>query len=320
MKDVNLVALELESTSLDSKKEPIVVTCAADDNYMMPLAVTIRSALENLGKDRRILLFIIDGDIKERSKQRFLRSINLERCEVRWIPKPDKIINEDVIPTSITSGLPEISHITIAAWYRLLIPKLLPQHIKKAIYLDCDLVVVGDLGKLWDIDIASNYLLAVARLKSYEYRTIPFFLKNWKELGFSEDNLYFNSGILVFNLEKWRINDMSSKSLEYIKLNQEYIRWGDQDVLNAIVVGSWGELDPRWNCMNTPQMKQEEVDNSFILHFATPPKPWVALEEFPAKDSFFRYLKLTSWSGYRQSLPQRIWRKFRREVKKIMST
>ncbi|MEE3716404.1 glycosyltransferase family 8 protein [Tumidithrix elongata RA019] len=314
MKDSNLINREFESSSSESKSEPIIVVCASDNNYVMPLAVTIHSAIENLEESRKILLFVIDGDIKELNKRRFLKSIHQERCEVRWIPKPDDIINESVIPSSITSGVPELAHITIATWYRILIAELLPKQIEKAIYLDCDLVITKDLGKLWSIDIEDNYLLAVARLECYEHRTVPYFLKNWKELGFSEDDKYFNAGVLVFNLKKWRSDKMSGKVLDYVKTKREYIRWSDQDVLNAVVAGRWGELDPKWNCMNAPYMKQEEVDNAFILHFATPPKPWIAYEDFPAKEAFYKYLKLTSWSGYRQSVPQRIWRKLKRKI------
>jgi lipopolysaccharide biosynthesis glycosyltransferase len=317
----NLVNADYASDSNSStfNIEPIVVVCSSDDNYIMPLAVTIRSAIENLGENSRILLFVIDGDIKESTKKRFLKSLNLEHCEVRWIPKPDTLINEDSFPVNITSAAPGVGHITIATWYRLLIPELLPQQVTKAIYLDCDLVVTGDLGKLWDIDIENKYLLAVARLESFGERTVPCFLKNWKELGFSEDDKYFNAGVLVFNLDKWRSDSMSSKCLDYVKHSQEFIRWGDQDVLNAIVQGCWGELDPKWNCMNPPAMLKSEVDDAFILHFAVPPKPWHSTEAYPAFTMFYNYLDLTSWSGYRQTSLQRMWRKVKRKLNKIFN-
>ncbi|MGB2924727.1 MAG: glycosyltransferase family 8 protein [Limnothrix sp.] len=327
MKSEVLTGEKIESTAMDPNNESIVIVCSSDNNYPMQLAVTIRSAIENLGKNRKILLFVIDGDIKEQNKRRFLSSINPEYCEVKWIPKPHAIINKNVIPERITSGVPEIAHITIATWYRLLISKLLPQSYKKAIYLDCDLVVTGDLGELWDIDIKDNYLLAVARLESYEYRTVPYFLRNWKELGLSKGDKYFNAGVLVFNLEKWRSDDMGNKALNYIKQNLEYIKYGDQDVLNAIVAGHWAELDPRWNCMNAPSMTQEEVDDSFIIHFATLPKPWVTLDEFPSKDAFYKYLSLTSWSDYKYSILRRVYttskqikQKIKRKYKRSFSS
>jgi lipopolysaccharide biosynthesis glycosyltransferase len=317
----DFVDIEHESYCLEQKSEQIVVVCASDDNYVMPLSVTIRSALENLAKDRRILLFVFDGSIKDTNKRRFLSSLDLERCEVRWIPKPDTLINGDLFPASITSSDPFVRHITIAAWYRLIISEVLPQSFKKAIYLDCDLVVNADLGKLWDIDIEDNYLLAVARLESFGDQTVPCFLKNWRELGFSENDKYFNSGVLVFNLEKWRYDHMSSRCFDYVRQNQEYIRWGDQDVLNAIVAGHWGELDPKWNCMNPPSMSKEEIDNSFILHFCSGGlKPWHVIESYPACETFYTYLRLTSWSGYRQTISQRIWRKLKRKVKQFLST
>lgn len=297
--------------------DPIVVVCAADNNYAMPLSVTIRSALENLGSDRHLLLFVIDGGMSERNKQRFLKSIDLEKCEIRWLSQPEALINEAVIPTNVYLAAPEVKHITITAWYRLLIPDLLPAYIKKAIYLDCDLVVAGDLGELWDIDIKDNYLLAVWRIKRLLNRRACHILSNWKELGLSEDDKYFNSGVLVLNLEKWRSENLCIKSLKYIAEKQQYIPWGDQDVLNAIVAGHWAELDPKWNCMaaDLQSMTKEEVASLSILHFSTAAKPWIAIEQYPATDLFFHYLEMTDWSGYKHTVPQRLWRRLKREVK-----
>lgn len=90
-------------------EEPIVVVCAADDKYAMPLAVVARSALENLKSDRKMILFVIDGGITTFNKRKILRSLDSSRCEVTFIPKPDYWIGkiEEVFRYLRAEGTPE---------------------------------------------------------------------------------------------------------------------------------------------------------------------------------------------------------------------
>lgn len=288
--------------------DPIVVVCSADDNYAMPLAITIRSVLENLAPDRRMLLFIIDVGIESSNRNRILKSLKSDRCEIQWIPKPTVFNN---VADLNQYGFQNLS---IATWYRLVIPELLSAELTKAIYLDCDLVIKADLGKLWDVDIADNYLLAVTG-KYVPCVSHPRGLLNWEELGFDRADKYFGAGVLVFNLEKWRSANMCTKAVEYALNNQQYIRWTDNDVLVAMLRNQWGELDPRWNCPEPRTLTAKEIEDAFILHFTSAAKPWIAIEQYPATDLFFNYLEMTDWSGYKHTVPQRLWRRLKREVK-----
>lgn len=304
------------------QNEPIVAVCAADDRYAMPLAVVIRSTLENLNSDRQIIFFIIDGGIKRKNKNKILRSIdgNSKQCQIKWVQPFDNALNNMYI-----SG-----HITAAAYLRLLIPSLLPSHFRKAIYLDCDLVVQGDLGRLWDIDIADNYLLAVQGI-GVSYVSSPNGLANYQELGIPAHYKYFNSGVMAINLEKWRTDKISTEIICYLQQNQEYLRWWDQDGLNAILAGKWGELEPRWN--QTPgfhkrswqdsPFSEEDFNNArwnpYIVHFASAQKPWNSIKsrKLPTNDLFFHYVDMTAWMGWRLNIWRRIQFKLRHELRQF---
>jgi lipopolysaccharide biosynthesis glycosyltransferase len=301
-----------EVNNSEAQQSPIVVVCAADDNYAMPLAVTIRSAIENLDHALEILLFVIDDDIRPQNKYRITNSLKHKKCEIRWIPKPSILSKQGIL----NNQLPSLQTLSNATWYRLLIPELLPAELSKAIYLDCDLVVKQDLGKLWDMDLGDNYLLA-ACTKFVRYVSHPRGLVNWQELGFSEDDKYLSAGVLVFNLTKWRSENLCAKALNYIEQNLQYIRWHDNDVLVAIVRDQWKELDLRWNSTEARGMTQEEIDDAYILHYTSPEKPWSVPQNNPATDLFFHYLRMTDWKGYRQDLPQRLWRRSKREIKQL---
>ncbi|NMG11520.1 glycosyltransferase family 8 protein [Brasilonema sp. UFV-L1] len=299
-----------------STKESIIIVCAADNRYAMPLAVVIRSVLENVRSDRLCTFFIIDGGISQKNKNKILKVSDSKQCIITWLKPPD-----DILDNMKVSG-----HIKVATYYKILIPILLPDNYCKAIYLDSDLIVQGDLGKLWDINIENNYLLAVQD-SGIPYVSSYYGLQNYKELGIPLDYKYFNAGVLVLNLEKMRKQSTSTQVIQYLEDNKQHIRWHDQDGLNAVLAGKWGELEPRWNQLpsiyNNSSWKdspfsQEEFTNAlkepYIIHFASSSKPWNSTVYHPANDLFFHYLDMTPWVGWRWTIWRRIWRKIIQKI------
>jgi lipopolysaccharide biosynthesis glycosyltransferase len=316
---------EYSETINSTNEDSIVLVCAADDGYAMPLAVTIRSVIENLKGNRKVTLFVIDGGIKQSNKQKILRSIDPEKCNIEWIPAPHTLPKE--LPVS--TGL--LPYLSIATYYRLLIPTLLSDQVKKAIYLDCDLVVNEDIEHLWDIDIGNYYLLAVQDSGTPYVSSFPFGLARYKELGIPSDAKYFNAGVLVLDLEKWRTHNISAKILEYLVKDREYLKSADQDGMNAILAGQWGELDPRWNQIPSifsfsswaespfsEDVYNDVIHNPGIIHFATVAKPWNTFENHPFRYLFFHYLDMTDWAGWRLTIPKRLWRRLQREWQSLV--
>ncbi|MFM6075956.1 MAG: glycosyltransferase family 8 protein, partial [Dolichospermum sp.] len=180
------------------KNKQIIVVCAADNNYAMQVAVTGKSALANLQGDRKILLFIIDGGITNHNKQKILKSLDSEKCQVKFLPQPDSLLGnniEEINKRLGPDGKTIAKYVSIAAFFRLLIPEILSNELEKAIYLDCDLVVRGNLEQLWQTDLGDNYVLA-AQDSWIPYVSNPNGLLNYKELKISSDSKYFNTGVL----------------------------------------------------------------------------------------------------------------------------
>jgi lipopolysaccharide biosynthesis glycosyltransferase len=320
------------------KDEPINIVCAADNSYAMPLTVTVRSALENLKSNYKIFLFILDGGIKEDNKQRIIKSLSSEKCEIRFLPIYDDLVRDiDELheylkaegDRKVTS---QLDHISIASYYRFIIPEVMPEKCEKVIYLDCDLVVKGDLGQLWQTDLGDNYVLA-AQDMGILYVSTENGLLNYKDLGISPDTKYFNAGVLVINLKKWRTEGITTKAIKYFKQYKDSVRWGDQDVLNAVFAGQWSELDPRWNFQHTiyafSSYKEspfsEDIYNTlihdpYIIHFVTELKPWNS-RHAKLKEYFFHYVDMTAWSGWRLTFWRRVWitsrREFRKSIRRI---
>jgi lipopolysaccharide biosynthesis glycosyltransferase len=296
--------------------DPIVVL-AADDHFAMPLAATIRSALDNLAPGRKLRIYVLDAGIKDATKERLIRSWPDGCYHVEWLR----------VDESALAGLPVSGHINLVSYYRILIPRVLPIDVRRAIYLDADLIVRTDLSRLWDRDLAgqlclaaqdcaapyldssqalANYRLCGSHLGSAQ--PVP----NFRELGLKPQAAYFNAGVLLINLVAWRNADVSGQSLACLEQHRQHVLWWDQYALNVVLAGRWGQLDARWNqgshVYMYPTWEQSPFDQPtydqlrngpYIVHFTTRYKPWQPLCRHPFRKEFFEYLDRTAWAGWR---------------------
>lgn len=194
-------------------------------------------------------------------------------------------------------------HISKAAFGKAMIPDLLDSSIKKAIFLDSDLIVLDDITKMYHTDISDCLLGAVATS----------FFARYQELGLSSPSSYFNSGVLLLNLDGLRKFSASAKVLDFLVNHRDKIIGAEQDSLNAVFRGQWYRLHPRWNLQTrfVRNKKLAEVEESFgkaildealrnpaLIHYTSASKPWHFTNIHPMKGYYYQYLKLTPWKAY----------------------
>ena len=284
--------------------EPIVIACAADQKYVMPLAVMIKSVLNNLDNQRKISLYIVDGGIDQNDKERLINSWNSDRLIAHWV----------LVDKSVFTNMPLWGRMNINTYYRLLIPDFVPNSFCKAIWLDCDLVVKSSLDKIWDIDIGDYAILASQDIM-IPYVSSRYGIGPYQELGIAWDAKYFNAGVMVVNLDWWRQNDVAGNALAYLRKYQKTVFFWDQEALNAVLIGKWGELDPRWNQIASVSGRsffkaahldrmtyQQIVNDPWIVHFAGTWKPWIYYNHNPLRALYFQYLDTTAWAGWRPQI------------------
>ncbi len=284
---------------------PIVVVTAADDRYAMPLAAMGRSLFANLPAGRRLHLYVIADALGEENRRRVLTSWDLSSADVSWLrADPGRLRHLKI------SG-----HIGVATYFRILVGSLLPKTVERVIYLDADVIVEQDLGPLWDLDLAGHPIGAapdwiVQKVSSANG------LATWRELGLAASQTYFNAGVLLVDLARWRLEETEARVLAYLEKNRARVRWWDQDGLNAVLGADFLELDPRWNLniqsrtfpapesIPLPRAEYEAVVAApRICHFATRVKPWHTDCQHPRRDRFFHYLDQTAWVGWRPTEP-----------------
>ena len=308
--------------------DPIVL-CAADENYVKPLTVMLHSAASNLGTGRHLHVVLFDGGISE-------DSLSGIRESLLDLPISIDVLRPDL---SQVKDLMTSHHITHTAYLRLMAARLLPESIEKVIYLDSDVLVVDDLSQMWEMDLQDNYCLAAtdiacpfvdarevtdpgySQAKPYLAAIAP--IANWRELGIDGSANYFNSGVMVLNLQKWRQEGVEQRLFDCLRRNSKFIWCWDQYALNVVFAGKWGKLPLRWNqgahVFEYPTEDHSPVDHrSFnamrnqpaIIHYTTEWKPWDFESSHPLRDRFFDQLDQTAWSGWRPSDPGFNFRKW----------
>lgn len=282
---------------MENKSCPISIACGADDKFAMGLAVTLYSALANLEVNRPIDIYIIDGGISEQNKNRLTKalSINSVSVSLKWI-EPD---------LELLDGMKVTRALSTATFFRLLLPELLPAQLDRIIYLDSDLVIEGNLLKLWQEELGNRPALAV---QDYHYLYVSNGLNDrYQELGLAPDTPYCNAGVMLINLKQWRIELLHIKMLEYARKYHKIDL--DQNAINAIIPNRWKPLDPKWNVQifgvdrfATSYLydPKDLVRNAFILHFTTPLKPWHPSYRQVSAGRFAHYLRKCNWFNNRE--------------------
>jgi len=199
-------------------------------------------------------------------------------------------------------GFPVNGHATVATYFRLLLPELLPTSVDRVIFIDADTIVTDSLAPLWNIPLQGKAIAAVP-----EHRF------SCNDHG-HEFGSYFNAGIMLVDLQKWRESDLLQRGRLFANAYPECMRHWDQDVLNHVFKNDWVALPDRWNaCPHlfglTPEYKgydyvytedeKEAISNPAIVHFAGPGpiKPWNAQCQHIYKDNYLVAKKATPWAS-----------------------
>lgn len=164
---------------------------------------------------------------------------------------------------------------------RFYFDKLLPNDINKCIYLDCDIIVKGDIEILFN-------LLGTEDVIGVVYPIIPYKLdvNDWiisrKYRKLLPKGILFNAGMYIFNIRSWKYLRYSEKCLELVKINKEskIYEGGTQSVMN-LICKSPKEIDISWNQTGLSEGNyynkdlDDYVSDSNIIHFTGFYKPWL---------------------------------------------
>jgi UDP-glucose:(glucosyl)LPS alpha-1,3-glucosyltransferase/UDP-D-galactose:(glucosyl)LPS alpha-1,3-D-galactosyltransferase/UDP-glucose:(galactosyl)LPS alpha-1,2-glucosyltransferase len=170
------------------------------------------------------------------------------------------------IDTAPFADLPTDKLLSAATYARLLIPDIFPS-AERALYLDADCVVVGDLTDLWHTDLGEAAIGGV-----YDYGLV---MERRAGIVLST---YVNAGVLLMNLPVWRRGRLSAAATALIKQHQPQFR--DQTGINAACAGRTCYLHERWNFLLGAGHSVGDWVGPRIIHCTGAAKPWLHRDAF----------------------------------------
>jgi lipopolysaccharide biosynthesis glycosyltransferase len=303
---------------LARRRQPLRVACASGEGYLPHCATMLHSLIVTQPRPVQVHL-LAPAELTPESEERlssWVESLGAG-IDVHRIDERDPQLR----------GVPR--HFSISSWYRLLLPRLLPNH-DRILYLDSDIIVMDSLDPLLHIDLSGKCLAAVTNPPI----TVEWMAKHSAALGLPEPDDYFNAGVMLMNLEGLRAGGWADRVIDFALVNTDPLRasevdensprdvfvytmkhperllFPDQDALNAVLHEHRLKLHPRWNVQTlfwrsevrtadlTEQRVAEARTDPAIRHFEGPghSKPWHPDAEPEDSARYWLHRDQTPWA------------------------
>jgi lipopolysaccharide biosynthesis glycosyltransferase len=268
----------------------ISVLFCADERYFPHLGATVSSLLANNPRNRFRLIICSASRSPAAEEQVATVVRQFSNASVEFI---------DFDLKGWEADLPVGKHITLSSYLRLFAAEFLDATLDKILYLDCDIIVCDDLRGLWEAEIDEFYAAAVPE----PYRAI--------HPGFGRNDTYFNAGVLLINLRKWREDHATKALLKFTLEHVGALTAHDQDVLNNVFRGRIAPLDHCWNFQPnfadfsaaemgmTKEAFRQLREAPKIVHYTGSAKPWLYMQEPHYKDYYREAASRTPWARCR---------------------
>lgn len=286
---------------------------SSDNHYAQHLGAAMQSLLQNNQDFTVIRLYIIENEISASSKKKL--------CAIS-----EKFLNAQIIWISFDAWKSRLQlnmtwSISMSAYARLFVADMVPADIDRILYLDCDIIVCDSLQRLWTTDLRGCALGAVQDTIGNTTKAA---------VGLAPEEQYFNSGMLLIELAKWREQNIGAKCLSFIQERNGSVVHHDQGVLNGVLRNQWFRLPLCDNLMTIHFiLKRERIldyygenavfyleneildakEHPVILHY-TPSftsRPWCRDCKHPRKALYWENLAKTPWKGAKPEKSKDKW-------------
>ena len=274
-------------------EEVINILCTPDDNYVPYCGIMLTSLFEN-NEEENIVVYILCEKLSDKNIADLESLAIAYNKEIRFIYLTKELFNNCPIR--------EGDHVSIAAYYRIIAPNLLPKEIKKILYFDCDIIINNNIAELFNTDI-SGYAMGAVIDEAY------FNKATYERLTYPTTFPSINSGVILFNLDYWRKNSTADKCLSYISHNRDKVIFHDQDTINAVLYKEIKRLPLTYNFqtgfMFTTYNYEAKVKEEIAKHVYTPTvihytgcgKPWHLHSHHPYVKRFLYYREISLWKN-----------------------
>lgn len=270
--------MEMKSLSQYGKKAEIPIFFACDEDFVKYTMVSMKSIMENADRSRKYHIYILHMGITEATQAKVLAMAD-EEFAIDFVDVTDKM-------KSIADKLPIRDYYSNTTYFRLFIPDMFPQY-RKALYIDSDTIVVGNIAELYDHKLGKLYAGVCPDRVVAQTDILGDYVE--KVLGVKRTR-YFNAGVMLMNCSQFRENHLLDEFLEMLHVYL-FVVAQDQDYLNLICKNQVLYMEPKWNAQVFGELAcpEEEVG---LFHFNMAAKPW-HYEDCRLAEYFWKYAKMT---------------------------
>lgn len=264
--------------------DKVNILISTNNDYYEAARILLRSLFYH-NRDISIKIYLFHSDLSSKQVRQLRRFIERNNGEL-FVKEIDDNVMKDV-PVAMLSK---------ETYYRLLAPQLLPENLDRILYLDIDMIVVGNIRKIYEIDFGNKLFMAVPDTSS---GLEP--LK--KKLHMKKDSVYINAGVLLMNLEMLRQEFDLKEALEYAKKHPDRVPNCDQDVINGLYHERIGYLEWNYNyearfhsvvdVLTYPFQRRRLQKEIKIIHYMGANKPWKSDFQGKFLKEYYRYAKHT---------------------------
>ena len=278
----------------------MIVAYHSSDFYAPTLGTSIVSLFENNKEISEIIVYVIEKEISKINKEKLQEIAFNYRRKIKFIPMPDINAQENLNLKVVKKKW------IFDSYVRLFLHDILPIEVSRILYLDSDVIVNGSLKQLWNLDLGNNCIAAVADCLSEEYYRI---------FDLNETATYCNSGVILFDLVKWRRRNKGDEIRQYIADNNGYVFFMEQTVMNVVAQNEIYILPMEYNLQTLSNFltyeqlyklrkmerfyKKGEVKNAkknpLLIHytscFLVKNRPWIE----KCNHSLRNYYAMTPW-------------------------
>lgn len=276
----------------------INVAYAFDKNYHYITHVSMKSIMLNQNKDTFINFYILVSNLTVNQKNVINRiSKEHKNCKIKFFDMGNQF-KEYHLANKVWST---------ANFYRLRLPDLL-RDIKKIIYLDTDTLIYKDLSKIYNYNIEGKYFIGML-----EYKGPKFFEKN--NVSF---NNFINTGVMLCNLEEIKLGNISNKIIDFIKKNNNNLRFPVNEPTNLFtykkndyfspddVIIGFCNIREAYNYYNYKKSVNRSLvikayKDPYIYHYIIHVKPWRGIpfkNNLLCVDPFIRFYEIARKTSY----------------------
>lgn len=249
-------------------------------NFWPHTAVAIKSIIQN---DSNLEFVVFYDKDNKKWREKISKQVKKTSNQIQFFKFEKKLV-EDIKDTGKLGK---------SVYYRLFIPELLDD-CDRIIHFDSDIIVKKSIRDLIEFDLKGKVLAATPVFG------FPIQKEVSAKLGFPFERPYFNAGIMVIDIPRWKNEQIAKRTIEFIQSNPEKLSYAEQCALNHVIGGNFEHLSPKWNLFRTPweiksgnpilHISFDELEdarkNPCLIHFVGPSKPWHFANNNPWKKDY----------------------------------